>query len=73
MTELIFAAAWVVMGVGTLFWQGRGVTPMTWGRLLVTVGLGAVAGPVVPVVLISVIFIGAEFWDKPVFKQRRPQ
>jgi hypothetical protein len=58
---------WCLTGTASFVWLAPDRDAITWGQLVFCIALGSVTGPLVWMIIALKIFIGAEFWNKPIF------
>jgi uncharacterized membrane protein YciS (DUF1049 family) len=56
---------WSASGIISFFWMLRG-QEVTLAGLVAILGVGAIAGAVIPAALLIVLFMHLPLWDKPV-------
>ncbi len=60
---------WWLLGISSMLWLTRGQN-ITWAQLAGCCTLGLL-GPALWLIIGAVMFCQADFWDKPVFRQRK--
>jgi hypothetical protein len=71
MMFMVVIIGWCVAGISSWLWLAWDPQAMTWGQLAGCILLGGLSGPLVWIIIGFKVFVGADFWNKPICPTKR--